>query len=130
MLISSAALTLEITLAVGELSSPTVGRFHASTCLWIISAIVTALSVFAVGDEATAQNVMGAYGFTSTGNCLVALNGFKPSLQPIDGQVFGFSFSLEGISDVQRQWDRNSQGYGRQHHRQNPARGLARRRSP
>ena len=73
------------------------------TCLRITSAIVTGLGVFAVGDEAAAQTILkGAYGFTGTGNCLVAPGsspnppvpgnttpnpnaGFGPSLQPNSG---------------------------------------------
>jgi hypothetical protein len=86
-------------------------------CLWIISAILTALGVFAVGDEAAAQNLKGAYGFTGTADCLVAPGssmapqspgnttpypnaGFNPDQTPIDGQVFRFSFSaclLDGL---------------------------------
>ena len=88
------------------------------TCLRITSAIVTGLGVFAVGDEAAAQTILkGAYGFTGTGNCLVAPGsstsapmpgittpnpnaGFNSLLQPIDtqdGTVFGVSASVEGI---------------------------------
>src|ERR1700752_3296098 len=92
----------------------TVGRISMQRiCVWIISAIATTLGVFAVGDVAAADNLMGTYGFTGTANCLVAPGssttppipgntnpnpnaGFNSSLQPIDGQVFGFSFSVEG----------------------------------
>jgi hypothetical protein len=78
------------------------------TCFWIASAIVTASGVFAVGDEAAAQtDLKGAYGFTGTGNCLVATGsptsppGFDSSLQPISGPLqgvplFSFSFAVAG----------------------------------
>jgi len=80
------------------------------TCLRITSAIVTGLGVFAVGDEAAAQTILkGAYGFTGTGNCLVAPGapgtpttppvqpGFDSSLQPFGPPLFSFSFAVEGI---------------------------------
>ena len=84
------------------------------TCLWITAAIVTALAVFAVGDEAAAQtSLRGAYAFTGTGNCLVAPGapgntsttpptppvppGFDSSLQPFGPPLFSFSFAVEGI---------------------------------
>jgi len=70
-------------------------------CLWIISALLMSWGVFAVTDEAAAQTLKGAYGFTGTANCLVALNGFNDKQQvkmsATPPSAFGFSFSVEGI---------------------------------
>jgi hypothetical protein len=63
-----------------------------------------AWAVFAGTNEAAAQVLKGAYGFTGTANCLVGLYGFNDKQQPNadpTGQgrpaAFGFSFSVEGI---------------------------------
>src|SRR5579862_2220014 len=51
----------------------------------------------ATSAAADPPQLKGAYGFTGTAACLVALHGFTTDLRPVDGAFFSRSFGVEGI---------------------------------
>jgi hypothetical protein len=46
---------------------------------------------------AAPPQLKGEYAFTGESSCLVAPHGFNPNLTPIDGNVFSYSFSAQGV---------------------------------
>jgi len=84
---------------------------------WLVSPVTLVWAAFAIADNSDGHSrLKGEYAFTGTAACLVAPGstspatptnptpgislpnaGFTANLQPVDGKVFSFSSSVEGI---------------------------------